>query len=90
MAPRLAVHGAFSPDERYTKEDIADLVEFARLHGVRLVPEIDTPAHAGSWCDGHPEICPAPDCREPLRYARNCRPLPRSLLTIAGLFLGLC
>ena len=67
MAPRLAVHGAFSPDERYTKEDIADVAEFARLHGVRLVPEIDTPAHAGSWCDGHPEICPAPDCREPLR-----------------------
>ena len=26
-------------------------LRFARLHGVRLVPEIDTPAHAASWCE---------------------------------------
>ena len=67
-APRLATKGAYSSQERYTAEDIAEVSEFARLHGVRLVPEIDTPAHAASWCDGHPEICPSAQgrCREPL------------------------
>jgi hexosaminidase len=47
-APRLASEGAYSSQERYTAEDIAEVAEFARLHGVRLVPEVDTPAHAVS------------------------------------------
>ena len=26
-----------------------DLVHYAQIRGVRIVPEIDTPAHTGTW-----------------------------------------
>ena len=47
------------------------MVEFARLRGVRVMLEVDTPGHARSWCAGHPEVCPARDCKEPLNVANN-------------------
>jgi hexosaminidase len=58
--PRLW-EGAFSPLERYTTDDIAALVEFARARGVRTVFEVDHPGHLSSACKGYPELCPA-DC----------------------------
>lgn len=33
--------GAFTPDERYLQEEVAAIVEFARLRGIRVVPEFD-------------------------------------------------
>ena len=29
------------------------------------------PGHAGSWCVGHPEICPSATCQQPLNVATN-------------------
>ena len=29
------------------------------------------PGHAGSWCKGHPEICPSATCTQPLNVASN-------------------
>uniref|UniRef100_A0A336MDZ8 beta-N-acetylhexosaminidase n=1 Tax=Culicoides sonorensis TaxID=179676 RepID=A0A336MDZ8_CULSO len=49
--PELAAHGAYSADEVYTGDDIKDVVEFARVRGVQIVPEIDAPAHAGNGWD---------------------------------------
>eukprot|EP00462_Mataza_sp_D1_P024346 CAMPEP_0175131698 /NCGR_PEP_ID=MMETSP0087-20121206/6686_1 /TAXON_ID=136419 /ORGANISM="Unknown Unknown, Strain D1" /LENGTH=395 /DNA_ID=CAMNT_0016414015 /DNA_START=893 /DNA_END=2077 /DNA_ORIENTATION=+ len=69
--PKLSQSGAFSNQERFTTNDVADVVEFARARGVRVMVEIDTPGHAGSWCKGHPEICPSPTCTEPLNPATN-------------------
>jgi len=37
--------GAFSSNHIYTIDEITDLVEFARLRGVRIIPEFDTPSH---------------------------------------------
>ena len=67
--------GAFSAKEVYTAADIQALVTYARAHGVRVVPEVDTPGHSHSWISGHPEImacagpedqyqavCPEPPC----------------------------
>ncbi|XP_065187725.1 uncharacterized protein LOC135818301 [Sycon ciliatum] len=65
------VKGAFSPQEIYTPEDVADIVAYAKLHGVRVIPEFDTPGHANSWCAGYPEICPSPTCTIPLNPATN-------------------
>ena len=38
-----SVGGIFSPT------DIKTVISYARLRGVRVVPEIDTPAHTESW-----------------------------------------
>ena len=69
--PKLASMGAYSNYERYTQQDVKDVVEFARQRGVRVIIEIDTPGHAASWCKGHPEVCPSPTCPMPLNPATN-------------------
>ena len=53
--------GAFSPRERYTTDDVAAVVDFARARGVRVVFEVDHPGHLSSACKGYPALCPA-DC----------------------------
>eukprot|EP01062_Namystynia_karyoxenos_P048309 TRINITY_DN3672_c0_g1_i4.p1 TRINITY_DN3672_c0_g1~~TRINITY_DN3672_c0_g1_i4.p1 ORF type:complete len:529 (+),score=186.51 TRINITY_DN3672_c0_g1_i4:78-1664(+) len=69
-APKLW-DGAWSPQERYLQSDIADIIEYARLRGVRVMVEFDMPGHAGSWCKGYPEVCPSPSCTQPLNVANN-------------------
>ena len=34
----------------YTKDEIRDIVSFARLRGVRIIPEFDMPGHSGGFC----------------------------------------
>ena len=71
--PKLASEGAYSNEERYTTNDLKEVVAYAKERGVRVMVEIDTPGHAASWCKGHPEICPdaANACNEPLNPATN-------------------
>ena len=38
-------------NEVYSQADIRDLVTYANLRGVRLVPEFDTPGHSGGFCN---------------------------------------
>ncbi|XP_043240748.1 chitooligosaccharidolytic beta-N-acetylglucosaminidase-like [Amphibalanus amphitrite] len=45
--PRLAQYGAYSPREVYTRAEVEELVQFALERGVRLLPELDMPAHVG-------------------------------------------
>ncbi|KAK3861263.1 hypothetical protein Pcinc_032735 [Petrolisthes cinctipes] len=52
----MAYYGAYSPRNLYTPEDLRHLQRYARVRGVRLVPEIDAPAHAGNgWQWGERE-----------------------------------
>lgn len=53
--------GAFSPGERYTTDDLLDLVAYAAARGVRTVFELDHPGHLSSACKAYPALCPA-DC----------------------------
>lgn len=46
--PRLALYGAYSPAKVYRPEDIKELVHYATVRGVKIVPEFDAPAHVGS------------------------------------------
>ncbi|BFG03971.1 probable beta-hexosaminidase fdl [Drosophila madeirensis] len=53
--PELAEHGAYSESETYTEQDVREVVDFARIHGVQVIPEIDAPAHAGNGWDWGPK-----------------------------------
>eukprot|EP00271_Cylindrocystis_brebissonii_P008043 TRINITY_DN22079_c0_g1_i1.p1 TRINITY_DN22079_c0_g1~~TRINITY_DN22079_c0_g1_i1.p1 ORF type:complete len:713 (-),score=87.40 TRINITY_DN22079_c0_g1_i1:221-2359(-) len=68
--PRLW-EGAYSEEERYTTDDVRDLVEYARLRGVKVMAELDVPGHARSWGVGYPELWPSPNCTEPLDVSRE-------------------
>ncbi|KAL6267761.1 hypothetical protein P5V15_000830 [Pogonomyrmex californicus] len=46
--PEMARWGAYSGDHIYTPDDVKDLADYARVRGVRIVIEIDSPAHAGA------------------------------------------
>lgn len=51
--PQFAKTGSYAPDKTYVAEEVKALVEFARVRGVRVVLEVDTPAHAGNgWTWG--------------------------------------
>ncbi len=43
-------------DLSYSKEDFRRLVDFAREHGVNIVPEFDTPGHALSFTRVRPDL----------------------------------
>lgn len=46
--PEMARWGAYSGDHIYTPDDVKDLTDYAKIRGVRIVVEIDSPAHAGA------------------------------------------
>merc|ERR1719272_1736543 len=63
--------GAYSSQEKFSQLDVASIVEYARMRGVRVMVEFDMPGHAGSWCTGYPEVCPSATCNQPLNVANN-------------------
>ncbi|CAJ1457286.1 unnamed protein product [Effrenium voratum] len=55
--PELPQKGAYSDfEQKYTWEDIAEVVKYARMRGIRVIPEFDMPGHSTSWRNSHPEI----------------------------------
>lgn len=43
--PNLTDHGAYTPRHIYTQEDVQDVIEYARMRGIRVIPEIDSPGN---------------------------------------------
>ncbi|KAK4883774.1 hypothetical protein RN001_000045 [Aquatica leii] len=46
--PKMSAFGAYGRDMVYHPDDIKDIVNYALVRGIRVVIEIDTPAHAGN------------------------------------------
>lgn len=53
-APQLAEHGAYGPSAVYTTDDIKAIVRRASLRGIRVLIEVDAPAHVGRAWDWGP------------------------------------
>ncbi|KAL4916698.1 glycoside hydrolase superfamily [Aspergillus aurantiobrunneus] len=51
------VKDAYSPRETFSHDDLRNVVAYARARGIRVIPEIDMPAHSASgWQQVDPEI----------------------------------
>ncbi|XP_014613786.1 PREDICTED: chitooligosaccharidolytic beta-N-acetylglucosaminidase [Polistes canadensis] len=58
--PLFTKYGAYSKEKVYTKENIKDIMRFALLRGVRVLPEFDAPAHVGEgwqWVGHNTTVC---------------------------------
>nr|XP_022911095.1 chitooligosaccharidolytic beta-N-acetylglucosaminidase-like [Onthophagus taurus] len=56
--PYLSELGAYSSKMIYDKDTVADIIEFGKVRGVRVMPEFDAPAHVGEgWQDTGYVVC---------------------------------
>ena len=55
----------------YTQEEIRDVVEYAAIRGIDIIPEIDMPGHNSAACYCYKWLSCTQDGREPLCLGRN-------------------
>jgi len=55
--PLLHEKGAYDRETHvYFQREIADVIEYARLRGIRVIPEFDSPGHTLSWGNGQKDL----------------------------------
>ncbi|XP_046742944.1 chitooligosaccharidolytic beta-N-acetylglucosaminidase [Diprion similis] len=58
--PKFSLYGAYSPNKVYSHDDVKEIVDYGLLHGVRVLPEFDAPAHVGEgwqWVGDNTTVC---------------------------------
>lgn len=53
--PQMNVYGAFSEEKIYRQADIESVIKYAKYRGIRVILELDAPAHAGHGFDWGPD-----------------------------------
>ncbi|CAG7727946.1 unnamed protein product, partial [Allacma fusca] len=46
--PQVTRYGIFNPNQVYTPNDVLDLIEYGTQRGIKIIPELDAPSHAGN------------------------------------------
>lgn len=55
--PEMSEKGSYpGPGHVYSANDVMDIIGFARLRGIRVIPEFDSPGHTQSWGKGIPDL----------------------------------
>lgn len=52
--PLMAIYGAYNARQVYRPSDIQELVNYAQIRGVKIIPEVDAPSHVGAGWDWGP------------------------------------
>jgi len=54
--PDLTKNGAYTPAHVYTQEDVRTVIDHARLRGIRVIPEFDSPGHVNAFGKTFPQF----------------------------------
>ncbi|CAO1349067.1 unnamed protein product [Diamesa tonsa] len=53
--PQINEYGVFAKDKIYKQSEIKDIVQYAKYRGIRVILELDAPAHAGNGFQWGPD-----------------------------------